>query len=613
MLPIPSRTRSAAIRLIVGTIAGLAFSTSAWGQTSFQEVADLWGVDHTWGTEWPAGDLGGGIALEDFDRDGDPDLFLNTRLSDTVRAFLNDGTGFTEVDLGLNTGGSTKQLLFADFDNDGWRDLFCSGWTVPHSLFRNRGDGTFENVSAAAQLVRPQDDPTFGQATGATAGDYDRDGDLDLYVSYWTAGPPQASSTNALFRNDGDLVFTNVTDEMGVGDIKKSYQCLFADLSGDGWPDLVIGEDKSGGLTYYENFETEFRDMTEASGLDGILASTQTRIDGMGLAAGDYDNDGRLDLYATNIFEGNLLYLNRGDGTFLERAEVSGVLSRRWGWGVGWMDVDNDGFQDLYVANASSAFNNTNRLFRNVNGISFVDIAPQANVALAAEAFGMASADLDDNGFVDIVVSHGATPTAIFLNDGASDGRWLQLELVGTDSNRDGIGARVQVDADGFVRTQELRAGTSYLSHDDLRMEFGVGESTTAQVSIQWPSGQQDVYAMVPTGNRYRAVEGSTALVSLTDTPPVSSLVLGRPAPNPFNPMVAVPLQIPDDVSHLTARVMDLRGRLVRVLHDGPFGADFELQWDGQRDDGQPAVSGSYRIVVSAGDDRAVTAVTLIR
>jgi len=311
-------------------------------------------------------------------------------------------------------------------------------------------------------------------------------------------------------RNDRDWNFSDQAVALGVDSAKKSYQVMLTDLSGDGWLDIVVAEDKLGGATYYESSGGgNFTDQTDASGLDGYVFTSGNKADGMGLAVGDIDGDFDLDIYITNIFDGNLLYRNNGDGTFTDVAISSGTESLRIGWGCHFFDCDNDRAQDLYVTNFGGfgAGDNGDRVYRNLGIGTFEDIAIATGINYTEDGFGMASGDIDGNGAVDILLSHGAAPIRLLMNEGIV-GNWLKIELVGTDSNRDAIGAKVKIWTGEKVQYFEQHAGESYLSHHSHEMDIGLANATQVDsVSVWWPTGVTEVWYDLAANERHVLTE----------------------------------------------------------------------------------------------------------
>lgn len=502
-------------------------------QPNFVDRAPDLGVSFTWAATFSMGDFGAGVALDDIDDDGDLDLLVGAKSNTPLQVYRNDGAVFTDISdqAGIGDAGDVKQILLADLDDDGDRDLVVGGWTLqPGStssfvggwlcLYASNGDGTFSERTGGSSL-----EPTSaGLPTGITAGDYDRDGDLDLYVAYWKSGPAGPESANRLYRNEGNFDFNEVGSAAGVASTKKSYQAVFTDLSGDGWLDLVVAQDKGGGATYYENQRNgTFLDRSVESGLDGFRSGSNTYADGMGIAVGDYDNDGRMDVYITNIPDGNLLYHNLGGGQFEEVAAPSGTISQRIGWGTEFIDCNHDGYLDLYVTDFSGGgmSDNVDRLYLNAGDGSFSDIAPTSGLGFGDDGFASAAGDLDGNGRVDLVTLSSGAPLRVLMDEG-SGGHWIHLELVGVSGNRDAVGARVRVVAGGMVQYREQRAGGSYLAFPSHELEFGLGSAGSVDtLQVDWPDGSVERWFQVNADQRLELVQG-TGLVPVLTAPQLS-------------------------------------------------------------------------------------------
>ena len=465
---------------------------------------------------------GSGVAFFDYDGDGWLDLyFVNVAGPGALYRNRGDGT-FEETTerAGVVNSGCGMGCATADYDNDGDIDLYitCYG---PNILYRNNGDGTFEDVTALAGVG----DPGFGQ--GAAFADYDMDGDLDLYVANYLeyrpelnrhcgrvkgiriycgpdAFPPQP---DVFYRNNGDGTFEEVAEAVGlVSPEGREIGAIFSDLDNDGDPDLYVASDRHPNLLY-RNDGGRF---TEVGLLAGVACNEEGKsLAGMGVSAGDYDNDGLLDLFVTNFqWESNTLYHNMGDGFFTDVTFVSGLglpsLSRM-SWGTAFLDYDNDGDRDLFVVNSHidpnyELFDNVtyaqqNHLFRNEGKGRFAEVANATGPGMAPQQAGrgLSVGDYDNDGDLDIVVSNNDQPAVLLRNDGGNRNHWLALRLVGAGapfSNRDGIGARIKIVAGDLVQVHEVRSGSSYLSQEDLRVFFGLGAKDRVElVEIRWPSG----------------------------------------------------------------------------------------------------------------------------
>jgi hypothetical protein len=479
----------------------------------------------------------GGVAFLDYDNDGWQDILLvngstledlKTGKSPRSKLFHNnhDGT-FTDVTekAGLLHRGWCFGAAVGDYDNDGWEDLYITCLTGS-VLYKNNGDGTFRDVTAQAGVGNPG---RWG--TSAAFGDYDRDGYLDLYVANYvdldlnnlpkfgstpfcqyrgipvSCGPRGLpGSRDRLYHNNGDGTFTDVTEKMGI-DPKAYYGLgvIWADYDGDGWPDIYVANDSSPSLLYHNN---EGKSFTEVGLEAGVALSSDGREQaGMGVDFGDYDNDGWPDLVKTNFSDDtNNLYHNYGDGTFDDRAGPAGVgaISVPFlGFGVRFFDYDNDGWKDILIANGhvnpqvdahafGVSYAERALLFHNLRNGRFEEVGLRAGPALKQPRVsrGLAVADFDNDGALGVLISNLDGSPTLLRNTGKGRGHWIRLKLIGTRSNRDAFGARVEVVAGALRQVDEVRANSSYLSASDPRLHFGLGPATRVdRIVVHWPSG----------------------------------------------------------------------------------------------------------------------------
>jgi hypothetical protein len=533
---------------------------------------------------------GAGVAFLDYDNDGwlDALVLSGTRLEEgarrekawpaseapTNRLYRNnhDGTFADVTDrAGLRRTGFASSVCAGDYDNDGWLDLFIT-YFGRNVLYRNRGDGSFEDVTEKAGLA------TKGTRWGSGCAfvDYDRDGRLDLFVANYlsfdlaTAPEPGKGAsclwkgipvncgpkglpfdTNLLYRNRGDGTFEDVSDRSGVAKVAGRYSmtAAAADFDGDGWPDVYVACDSTAAILYRNNHDGTFTDAAISSGVAyGEFGSAQA---GMGLAVGDYDGDGRLDLLKTHFADDvPALYHNLGRGLFEDVAVAAGlgVVNRYVEWGTGMPDLDNDGRPDLlYVT--GNVYPEIERqlpqyphrgprvVFRNVGGASgapprpparSAEVNPAPLAAVAAPTFedvtarsgpgplavhssrGAAFGDFDNDGDVDVLIMNMNEPPTLLRNDYAGPNGWMEVKLEGTRSNRAGIGATVLVEAGGRRQARAIVSQASYYSHDDLRAHFGLGAATRAdRIEVRWPSGAVDVLKDVEGRRVVTVREGS--------------------------------------------------------------------------------------------------------
>jgi hypothetical protein len=499
---------------------------------------------------------GNGAAWLDYNRDGRLDLLIvnGSRIENLPKGgdplaalYRNEGDGkFTEVTtaVGISARGWGMGVCVADFDNDGFDDVYITAYTA-NVLYRNAGGARFENVTTRAGVGDAR------WSTGCAFGDYDRDGDVDLYVSNYVGLPIEKTPTrgvgpfcnfmgmdslcgprglpgapDVLYRNNGDGTFTDVTAAAGIRDPGHyGFGVLFTDLDNDGWPDIYVANDSVPNFLWRNNRDGTFNDMALEAG--AALSEEGRAQAGMGVEAGDYDGDGWLDLFVTNFsHDTHTLYRNRGDRSFsveTHRARL-GHNSLYLGWGTGFVDFDNDGWLDLVAANGHiypeidrSSLGATYRepmlVYQNLGNGRFADVSATlgAEIARKRSGRGVAFGDYDDDGDTDLLVVQLDDRPALLRNDQPRDTRnhWIKMKLTGTKSNRSAIGARVRIEAGGHAQIGEVRSGSSYISQNDMRMNFGLGKGIVAEkVEVRWPSGLVQTFAGLKADQIYLVVEG---------------------------------------------------------------------------------------------------------
>lgn len=438
-----------------------------------------------------AGDPGA-IAWFDADGDGDEDLFVAALGAD--RFFRNDGSGrFDKLKrTGLDRSGSASfGAAVGDFDNDGRLDLFVANLDGANRLFRNAGDGRFEDVTSAANVGGGSSTPSYSAAWA----DYDRDGWIDLYVAN---GTQRQAARNFLYRNAGDGTFREVAEAAGVdGGATSSLGCAWADYDNDGWPDLYVANFGQPSRLYRNRGDGTFRDQTAAAGVDDAG-------NGAGAAWADYDNDGLLDLYLFKTNAGasaDRLWRNRGDGTFDDVTARAGLSEQGDGEAVVWADFDNDGWQDLFVVNRSDFSPQKNRLYRNVGGTVFADVTSLAGVAGSGSGQPAAAADVDGDGWMDLFVGNlPGRKDDLFRNRGG-DARSLVVRLRSRTGAPAVIGARVTVVVGGVRMMREVSSSSGRSSQNQFSPHFGLGAAGVAErVEVRWPDGETVVLHDVPAG-----------------------------------------------------------------------------------------------------------------
>ena len=483
----------------------------------------------------------------DYDNDGWLDVFLvdggslaDPKVAGTARDRLyrnrRDGT-FEDVTAAsrITHQGFGVGACAGDFDNDGWTDLYLTR-EGPNTLYRNGERGTFTDVTQAAGVASTR------MSTSCAFADVDKDGDLDLFVAHYvdlSKGESYCGDNrvraycrpdvyrgqpNTFYRNNGDGTFTDATRMAGLHTTAgKGLGVVFSDYDDDGWPDLFVANDLVPNLLYHNEGRGSFKEVGLLAGV--AVASDGKARAGMGTDFGDYDGDGRLDLVVTNFeLETHNVFRNLGDGLFADATTTTGMnvaTLAYLGFGAVFLDYDNDGDLDLAIANghvldnaehfrANSAYAQRNLLLRNDAG-RFRDVGRTSGRGFALVKVGraLAAGDIDNDGDLDLLVTNNGQTADLLRNDGGSGGAALMVKLVGKQSNRNGVGARLRLVAGGKAQIREVKTGSSYLSQSDLRQHFGLGRATQAErLEIRWPSGKTDMLQNVEANAIVTVTEG---------------------------------------------------------------------------------------------------------
>jgi hypothetical protein len=534
------------IRSLTAILALALMATPALGSTQFSEVAAARNLNYTtsYGTTFPELNLGAsmmqrnmgnGAAVGDYDRDGDLDIYVVGQLGQLNRLFRSDldsgSKSFTEVSAaaGVDSDGFSRMATFVDLDNDGWLDLVVLnddnglGVSPPSYVYRNRGDGTFEDMSLNSGLAR-----TGLIRGGMSFADYDADGLLDIYISNWCretgSGSPQLPGSNLLLKNVGGFQFQDVSFDTHLNYVQRdSFTAIFHDFDGDSRPDIYVAIDHTSDL-FYRNLDIGlFVDDTTGTNL------VHTGND-MGATAADFDDDGDLDIYATNITDPdylfgstqyNALHVNQmnSSGTleFIDEAASRNVEDTFWGWGVQFSDIENDGDLDLIAATGFDEFvyfaglpdspllDSPMVLFEN-NGSGSFSNNTSSGLGGGDDSRALIAFDYDRDGDQDLLMTNIQEPVRLFENVGTQAGNWLSVSLVQSPGmNRDGIGATVFYTIGSKTRRRDIIVNDSYLSGKPAELHLGLGSATSVdELRVVWTDGNESFYNSISANQTLR-------------------------------------------------------------------------------------------------------------
>jgi hypothetical protein len=503
----------------------------------------------------------GGIAFYDYDQDGWLDVFLVNGTKHegfpagqepTNHLYHNnrDGT-FTDVTekAGLHHTGWGYGVAIGDYDNDGHDDLFLT-YFGKNILYHNNGDGTFTDVTEKSGLL----EKASRYGSGCTFVDYDRDGRLDLFISRYldmdlaTAPTPGANrgcfyknvpvncgprglkgDTCALYHNNGDGTFTEVTEKAGILKPGARYglTAVAFDYNNDGWPDLFVACDSTPNLLFRNNHDGTFTECAMESGV-AVNGDGQEQSN-MGVAVGDYDGDGYLDLFLPHFSDDTPILYHNMKGEFFDDVTYAAGLAvntRYVCWGVGFEDLDNDGWLDIFhvagtvypeveKVDSNYPYKAQRVIYRNLGNGSFEEVSDLCGPAVLElhASRGCAFGDFDNDGNIDVLIMNSGEPPSLLRNENHSGNHWLAVKLLGTRSNRSAIGGRIMVMAAGRRQLREVLSGSSYISQSDLRQHFGLGATSKVdQIEVQWPSGVVERVGSVEA-NQFLTVQEGRGIV----------------------------------------------------------------------------------------------------
>ena len=570
---------------------------------------------------------GNGVAAADYNNDGFIDIYFvssnptsPSHPGSANSLFRNNGDGtFTNVAKTAGVEGIIDTTTvpqnnlvenfgasWGDFDNDGDVDLYLTNKGVDE-LYENLGDGTFRNITHSAGL-----DLLIRYSSSAVWFDLDNDGDLDLYVStYGDHGLP-VSRDNVMYRNNGDGTFTDITTVTGLGESGFTFVTMILDANMDGWPDLYCVNDFGDNYFYLNRGDGTFREATREYGLENDGH-------GMGVTLGDYDNDGLFDIYLTNIAdeldqEWSPLFRHTASGSFQDVTLQTGTGITYWAWGCEFFDFDLDGDLDLYVVNGifGNAFHNL--LFRNNGNGTFEDLSEQSGADGQAEARGLCIADFNNDGRLDIVVANLRTTAHLYQNS-MQDGNYLKINLIGTQSNRDGRGAVVRITADNrtYHRPND---GVEFYGQSKIPIHFGLGRAQTVQnIKVEWPSGIQQEFHNIAANQTITIREdfGILTEVKVDNGAVPKDFALLNNYPNPLNDRTIIHFRAGAS-AQIKVEVYNILGRLLAIPVRGYFAAgEHTVSWDGADTNGNSLPSGIYIQKFSSGKFTSYRKLTIVK
>ena len=482
----------------VFTILLMINSFLCFGQLSFQDNATLRGVGFSYGVStW-----GGGVSFIDFDDDGWDDLTYATTSGQEVLFFKNNGDDtFSLIDIGINDTYRTKQVIWVDYDNDGDKDFFATSISGFNKFYRNDGNLTFTDISASCGLF-----VNNLYTYGASFGDIDNDGDLDVFIA--NRDDITENQRSYLYRNDNG-VFIDITESAGLSLSNELAFCaVFFDYDNDGDQDIYVINDKIINMNrlYQNNNDGTFTDVSVSSGA-GIS------INAMTATVGDYNNDGWFDIYVTNTPGGNQHLRNNGDGTFTDVASSVGTFFDSFSWGAVFLDADNDTDTDLYVSGWYDGSNSflPSAFYENQGDDTFLIPSNIGFVNDTRASFSNAIGDFNNDGYPDIIVMNDTDNNFLWENTTTNSNNWLKVKLQGVTSNRDGIGSKIEVFANGKSQYRYTLCGEGYLGQNSGTKIFGVGTATNIDyVKVTWPSGTVDQLNNISPNQILNIIESST-------------------------------------------------------------------------------------------------------
>ena len=528
----------------------LIFSNIANAQLAFDDVAAQIGVNYSYGDS----EYGGGVSFADFDNDGWDDITYTSENGVDIYFLKNTNGDFNLVSFsGISNTNKTKQVIWVDYDNDGDKDLFITALEGKNSFYINDGEMNFTDISSSIGIFQ-----TDLFTYGASFGDIDNDGDLDLFIS--NRSPVDH---NYLYRNDSGT-YVDITNSSGISlEGQLSFCSIFFDYDKDGLQDIYVSNDKEENINrLYKNLgDGVFQDVSDFSNAGVDVSAMSTTL-------GDFNNDGWFDIYITNTpfsqissIVGNVLLKNNGDGTFTNIATETGTSFDSLGWGSVFLDADNDGFLDLYVSSSldGSAQFLSSAFYHQQNDETFIipqDIGFSSDLR---ESYSNAIGDINNDGKPEIVVVNDTENNFLWQNNTSNQNNWLKVKLEGVISNRDGIGNTIEINVDGQSQYRYTLAGEGYLSQNSFYEFFGIGEAAEVDyVKVTWTAtGETETINNISSNQSIIIKEGSCILSNDTVLKATTFGVYPNPSNNGIFKITTTNQEI------ISLQVFDLSGRLI--------------------------------------------------
>ena len=555
-------------------LTGLFLSLSLNAQIHFKDKTDFAGLGGSL--------LNNGLSLGDYDNDGREDIYVCALNGGPNRLYRNLGHFiFQEVaaQAGVRYFGTSKVSAWADIDNDGDEDLYVGNRDEAGLLYINQGNGTFTEESVARGLVN-----SFA-ASSVLFSDINRDGWLDVYIG-------NVLNPNALFLNTGDGHFENHTVASGATDQAVAMGSVFFDYDLDGDDDLYLTHDAQVPYILYEN-------MGDAT-FQNISGDAQVNYAGfgMGVDVADYNLDGYMDMYITNLYA-NVMYENNGDGTFTNVAPLYGVDDPGMGWGVVWSDFDNDRYPDIYVSNDTYFSPYPNRLYRNVEGVAFALVSNGDPCESPYGGYAAVSSDLDDDGMMDLLVANNGTPGVQLFENISDTNHYISFRLEGVASNRDAIGAKIEVHTSLGIQYDQVIGNSGWAGNNGRWIHFGLADQTYIdKVIIRWPSGAVEEIADLQGDQKYNILEGEGVV---TATKPVAE----KTAPCKVISSSDHQLTLAADMEVQSIALIDMKGQRVPVRWSA---SDEEVKVKLPE-----GAAGIYILSMQTNSDQCVSAIPILR